>query len=162
MVWEVHHEQEFDVDAEAAMMIEDFELEHLLAQYDNGCAAGGIGWAYKWYAQFGVLTLSHAQLAKHDEVLRRTAYKDRLGLTLDYSVDDLLARAVAFEDLPVGAQMAWRPAKMEEAEAAPADLSNLVAKRAPAAVPSTVFEVQDTLLDTELIDNDESQMRLAL
>jgi len=162
-VWEVNHEQEFDIDAEAAMMIEDFELDHLLAQYDNGCAAGGIGWAYKWYAQFGVLTLSHAQLAKHDEVLRRTAFKDRLGLTLDYSVDDLLARAVAFEDLPVEAQMAWRPAKKENTEAEPVDPSHLVAERAPTApAVGEAPEVEDTLLDDEMIDNDEPQLRLAL
>lgn len=101
-------------------------------------------------------------MTKHDEVLRRTAYKDRLGLTLDYSVEDLLARAVAFEDLPVEAQMAWRPAKKEEAETAPADPIQLVAERATAAPAAAEPEVEDTLLDDELIDNDEPQLRLAL
>lgn len=162
-VWEVSHEQEFDIDSESAMMIEDFELDNLLEKFDNGCVAGGIGFAYKWYAQFGALTLSHAQLAKHDEVLRRTAYKDRLGLTLDYSVDDLLARAVAFEDLPVEAQMAWRPPKKEDVEAAPADPNQLVAERAPAApAASEAPQEEGTLLDDELIDNDEPQLQLAL
>jgi hypothetical protein len=28
-----------------------------------------------------------------------TAYKDRLGLTLEYSVEELLARSIAFKDL---------------------------------------------------------------
>ena len=164
-VWEVHNEQQFDIDREAAMMIEDFEVDRLLDQHDRGCTAGGIAWGYKWYAQFGVLTLSYAQLAKHDEVLRRTAYKDRLGLTLDYSVDDLLARAVSFEDLPVEAQRAWRPAKKEEAEAAPADPRHLVAERAPAATAAAddVPEEEDVLLgDDDLPENDEPQLRLAL
>lgn len=163
-VWEVHHEQEFDIDREAAMMIEDFEVDRLLEQHDQGCAAGGIAWGYKWYAQFGALTLSHAQLAKHDEVLRRTAYKDRLGLTLDYSVDDLLARAVSFQDLPVEAQLAWRPAKKEEAEAAPADPRHLVADRLPVpnAATDDAHEEEDVLLADDLPDNDEIQLRLAL
>lgn len=104
------------------------------------------------------------QLSKHEEVLRRTAYKDHLGLTLDYSVDDLLARAVAFEDLLLEAQMAWRPPKKEDAEAAPADPScQLVAERAPAApAAGEAPNVDDALLDDELIDNDEPQLRLAL
>ena len=92
LVWEVNHEQEFGIDSEAAMMLEDFELDNLLEKYDNGCVAGGIAYGYKHYAQLGVLTLSHAQLAKHDEVLRRTAYKDHLGLTLDATSNLFLAQ----------------------------------------------------------------------
>jgi hypothetical protein len=110
-VWDVHHEQQFGIDQEAAMMIEDFEIDNLLAYHDRGFAASSIGFAYKWYAQYGVLTLSHAQLAKHDEVLRRTAYKDSLGLTLDYSIEDLLAQTVAFGDLPDDAKLAWSEPK---------------------------------------------------
>lgn len=172
-VWEIHHEQQFGIDMESAMMIEDYEIDRLLEYNDRGHGAGGIGFAYKWYAQFGVLTLSHAQLAKHDEVLRRTAYKDRLGLTLEYSVEDLLARSIAFEDLPVEAQVAWRRPKKaaaerdadedEDEELAPVDPLHMAAEPAPSDAPAR----GETRLADELIagasdDHEDQGPQLAL
>lgn len=100
--------QQFGVDAEAAMLIEEFELDRLLEMHDAGIAPGQVTAGYRWYAQYGCLTLSHAQRAEHDEIARRTAYKDRLGLTLGYYVDALRKRAVGFDDLPAAAQAGWR------------------------------------------------------
>lgn len=108
-VWDLPREMEFSVNSESAYMIVEFEIDHLLNYYDLGVNAGGITFGYKWYAQYGALTLSHGQLAKHDEVLRRTAFKDRVGLTMEYSVRDLLERAVTFAELPAGAKAAWKP-----------------------------------------------------
>lgn len=146
-VWEIHHEQQFGIDMESAMMIEDFELENLLEHHDRGHVPGGIGFGYKWYAQFGVLTLSHAQLAKHDEVLRRTAYKDRLGLTLEYSVDDLLARSIAFEDLPVETQLAWRPPKKDSHDDQAGGHDAVLAQVAPLQMAAAPAPVRAPALD---------------
>jgi hypothetical protein len=50
---------------------------------------------------------SHAQLAKHDEVLKRTAFKDRLRATLDYDSNALLEKAIPFNELPEAARKVW-------------------------------------------------------
>lgn len=115
VVWDLPRDIEFDVDSESAMMIVDFELDQLLRHYDRGYLAGGVTYAYKWYAQYGCLVLANGQVSKHDEVLKRTSFKDRHGLTLEYSLPDLLARAVPFEELPVAAQHAWKKSKADPA-----------------------------------------------
>jgi len=165
-VWEVHHDQQFDIDTEAAMMIEDFQFEQMLKYYDQPSVPGGVTFGYKWYALQGVLTLSHAQLAKHDEVLRRTAYKDSVGLTLDYSVEDLLARSIAFDDLPAEAQLAWSAPKKEkktkkkkDAETGVPDPLHMAAEPMPAttsaSAPEPELVTQDGLESTEDIDLDD-------
>ncbi|SPD38156.1 protein of unknown function (plasmid) [Cupriavidus taiwanensis] len=92
------------------MLIAEFELDRLLDVHDAGIAPGQVTAGYRWYAQYGCLTLSHSQRAEHDEIARRTAYKDRLSLTLEYDVDALCARAVPFESLPPEGRMAWQQA----------------------------------------------------
>ena len=88
-------------------MIEEFEMDRILEKYDRGNFISGVTEAYKWYSQYGVLELAHSQNLEHDEFCRRTDHKERLGLTLDYDVADLLARAVDFSDLPESARKAW-------------------------------------------------------
>ncbi|MFS8934696.1 phosphoadenosine phosphosulfate sulfotransferase [Cupriavidus taiwanensis] len=110
MVWALPSAQQFSVDAEAALLIAEFELDRLLEVHDAGIAPGQVIAGYRWYAQYGCLTLSHSQRAEHDEIARRTAYKDRLGLTLEYDVDALCAHAVPFECLPNEGRMAWKQA----------------------------------------------------
>lgn len=105
--WKVATGQAFNVDTESVHMLVDFELPNLLESYERGLNAGGITYGYKWYHLYGCLQLSHSQRAKHDEVLRRTAYKDRRGLTVDYSIEDVYAKAVPFSDLPAEARAAW-------------------------------------------------------
>ena len=50
---------------------------------------GGITAGYMRYVSFGVLNLNHSQISFHDEVARRTAWKDKHGLTVNYSIYDL-------------------------------------------------------------------------
>lgn len=106
-VWDLETEQSFTVDQESAAMLLDFELENMLAMYDASYNRGGITQAYKFYVQYGVITLSHAQVAKHHEVLKRTAFKDRLGATLDYDINALLKKAIPFNQLPEAARKVW-------------------------------------------------------
>lgn len=106
-VWDLPHAQEFSINPESAIMLEDFEMERMLQIHAQNYNPGGITLGYKWYANFGCLVLSHGQVTKHDEVLRRTSFKDRLGLTLDFDLRDLLAQSVSFRELPPSAQERW-------------------------------------------------------
>lgn len=105
--WDLETGQSLDVDIESLYNIVDYEMKRLLDKHDKGFFPGGITEAYKWYLSYGVLTLSHSQQSEHDEVCRRTAYKDRLGLTLEYDIDELLKKSVSFMDLPDSARKAW-------------------------------------------------------
>lgn len=106
-VWDLETEKSFTVDQESAVMLLNFEMENMLAMYDASYNRGGITQAYKFYVHYGVITLSHAQVAKHDEVLKRTAFKDRLGATLDYDINALLEKAIPFNQLPEAARQVW-------------------------------------------------------
>ncbi|MCA3184081.1 DNA sulfur modification protein DndC [Cupriavidus metallidurans] len=111
-------EQQFDVDAESAAFIVDFEVERLLAMHDAGNRPGSITAGYRWYLHFGCLTLSHSQKVEHDDIARRTAFKDRLGLTDAYDVRDVLARSVPPEALPGRAREAWGTHAIKQAQLA--------------------------------------------
>lgn len=115
-MWKVETERSFSVDAESAAMLQDFELERILEMHDRGMVAGEITAGYKWYLQFGCLRLSHAQKAEHDEVCRRTAFKDQHGLTLDYDIDRLTSRAISFAQLPRAGRSAWAHAVVPQGE----------------------------------------------
>jgi DNA sulfur modification protein DndC len=103
-VWDLEAEQSFMADQESAVMLLDFEMENMLDMYAASYNSGVITQAYKFYVQYGVVKLSHTQVAKHDEVLKRTAFKDRLGATLDYDVNALLKKAIPFSELPEAAR----------------------------------------------------------
>lgn len=108
VTWTLETERSFDIHAESVAMIEMFELDRLIDMHHSGWPPGGITAGYKWYLQYGALQLSHSQAAEHDEILRRTAFKDRIDLTLDYDIDQLLVKTVAFADLPQEAREAWQ------------------------------------------------------
>lgn len=107
IIWGAPVNPEFSVDMESVCMIEDFELDRLLVKHESAFVPGGITAAYKWYFSYGCLNLSKGMLRKHDEICRRTAFKDRLGLTLDYDLNALLAKTISFSDLPDEARAAW-------------------------------------------------------
>lgn len=107
VVWNAPVNPEFTVDMESAFMIEDFELDRLLDMHERPFVPGGITAAYKWYFSYGCLNLSKGMLSKHDEICRRTSFKDRLGLTLDYDLTALLDKTVAFAELPADARAEW-------------------------------------------------------
>ena len=62
--------------------------------------------------------LSHSQKLEHDEIARRTAFKDRLGLTLNYDINDVLVRSVSFAELPTAASARWTAFSSEQAQLA--------------------------------------------
>lgn len=107
VVWKAPVHPEFSVDMESVCMMEDFELDRLLKKHEGGFQPGGITEAYKWYFQFGCLKLSSGMLRKHDEICRRTSFKDRLGLTLEYDQEKLTRMSVRYRDLPEEARQVW-------------------------------------------------------
>lgn len=104
--WRVRTGDRFDVELESAEMILEFEADRLAAMHDCGFHPGGITTGYRWYLNYGALTLSHKQQLKHDEVARRTDFKDRLGLNLGHDDEQLLAYGVRFSELPEEARRA--------------------------------------------------------
>lgn len=109
-IWDLDTESSFQVDAESLAMIQDFELDRLIEQYRQGVGSalpGSITQGYKWYLTYGVIQLNAAQAAKHDEILRRTSFKDSLGLCLEYDIADVLKQSVRYSELPDAARAAW-------------------------------------------------------
>lgn len=106
-VWEVPTGQKFEVDIESLFMLMDFEMDRMLEIHDGYLAEGAITWAYKFYLRYGVIQLSHSQQSQHDQYARRSEFKDRLGLTLNYDHDALVAKSVRFSELPDAARRAW-------------------------------------------------------
>lgn len=107
MVWSVPTESSFGINMESACMLEDMEMDRMLAKFDRGNHLSGITEGYKFYLQYGVLELSHAQNLEHDTFCRRTEHKQRLGLTLEYDIDELLAKSVPYSALPDDARKVW-------------------------------------------------------
>lgn len=107
-LWDIDTEMSFDVDPEGAVMFEEFEMDYVLSMFDEGWPPGGITAGFKHYLGLGVLQMSHGQRKWSDEALRRTTLKDRLGLTLDYSLDEVLSMSVQFADMPPDARSAWK------------------------------------------------------
>jgi Leu/Phe-tRNA-protein transferase len=107
MIWSVPTEQSFSVDPEVCAFFEDYELERLLEQFDRGIFINGVTEGYKNYVYRNVLVLSHAQNLEHDMFCRRTEHKQRLGLTIDYDIDALVAKTVSFAAMPNDARKAW-------------------------------------------------------
>jgi len=117
VVWKVDTEQKFEIDPESAEMIAEFERDHLLDMHDRGFPAGGITAAYMWYLKYGVLQLSSGHQVQHDLFARRTAFKDRHGLTLEYDIGALLAKTVSFAELPADVALLWRSKATTESAA---------------------------------------------
>lgn len=110
VIWDAGSKGSFDVYDESVEMILGFEMERLLEMhksYSTNWMPGSITFGYKWYLTYGALKLGSAQVAKHDEILRRTAHKDSLGMTCNYDIDELLAKSIRFSDLPDDARKAW-------------------------------------------------------
>jgi len=61
---------------------------------------------------------SPSQKVEHDDIARRTAFKDRLGLTDAYDVRDVLARTVPTEALPGRVREAWGTHATKQAQLA--------------------------------------------
>ena len=108
-VWDLETGRGFSVDEEGAEMLAIFESNRLADLHEQWVRHPlGLTSAYDRLLQYGVLNLDHSSLAMHDEVARRTAWKERNGLALNYDLPALLRRSVPFEGLPSDARVAWQ------------------------------------------------------
>lgn len=121
-IMDVRTELSFNVDAESAAMIMEFELDRLVDEWHGqnaraplaleGFHVAGIG--YRFYASYGAINLARGHEGRTDEILRRTAFRERVGLagyqfdfqralersvetteTLAHSVSDAMERVAA-------------------------------------------------------------------
>lgn len=107
-LWELETAATFQVDEEGADLLDQFEVPYLLEQYDaNRYQPGGITAGFKHYLGLGTITVSHGQRRIIDEVLCRTALKDRLGLTANCNHDELMAKTVSYQDMRKAGRESW-------------------------------------------------------
>lgn len=107
LAWDVSAGKSFSIDLESLYMLQDIEMERMLEMHERGIGPGGITEAYKFYLRYGVIELSYSQRAEHDEILRRTEHKHRLGLSCEYDLAKVLAMSVEFSELPAEARKLW-------------------------------------------------------
>lgn len=93
----------FTIDPEGASMFFEFELDRLVDEWHGPAARKPLlieghhmaGVEYRFYASYGLLSVAKGQLSRIDEILRRTAYRERLGLAgYHYDHDRALAMSV--------------------------------------------------------------------
>lgn len=94
----------FSIDPEGAALFFDFELDRLVDEWHGPTARKPLlieghhvaGVEYRFYASYGLLSVAKGQLSRIDEILRRTAYRERLGLA-GYHYDHERALAMSVE-----------------------------------------------------------------
>lgn len=107
MVPDVEISNAFEVDREAALLILDLEADRLVDEhYGAGARQVSIGGnasstvGYRYYLRMGAISLSPQQLAKTDSILRRTAWKERMGLAgYNYDAEAAYAMSQAADEI---------------------------------------------------------------
>jgi hypothetical protein len=126
----------FEVHEESVAMLLEFELELLVARHRESARMAGeigfglVGEGYKFYVQFGAITLAKSQVGEVDSILRRSHWREQHGLS-GYNYDRDRAYAMTVE-APVPREERKLPAKPDEAvirEARRRALSNEVRSR---------------------------------
>lgn len=84
----------YDIDPEGVELLLDFELDRLIETFHDDSRYRTTA-GYHYYASSGLITLSHGQVRASDEILRRTAFKERHGLVGDHDIAPLLTRSVS-------------------------------------------------------------------
>jgi len=90
-------DSEFTIDAEAAGFILGFELDYLLDKYPKEYFFPRTT-AYRYYTTMGALQFASGRVNSSDLIMRRTAWKESMGL-FDMSKEQLLANTVSKEDM---------------------------------------------------------------
>ncbi|KWU26434.1 phosphoadenosine phosphosulfate reductase family protein [Burkholderia cenocepacia] len=95
----------FDVHEESVAMLLEFELDRLVARHHESAQRAGeigfglVGEGYKFYVQFGIVTLAKSQVGEVDAILRRSHWREQHGLA-GYNYDRARAYAMTV-DAPV-------------------------------------------------------------
>ena len=103
-IMDVANSDMFSIDAEGAAMFMQFELDRVVDEWHGPGARRGLaieghhvaGIEYRHYVSYGFLSVAKGQEGKIDEILRRTAWRERLGLA-GYQYDHQRALAMSVE-----------------------------------------------------------------
>ena len=102
-IMDVNTGPEFSIDPEGAALFMMFEMERYVEEWHGRRARRPIafeghhvaGIEYRTYVSYGLLAVAKGQEARVDEILRRTAWRERLGLAgYQYKHDEALAMSV--------------------------------------------------------------------
>ncbi|MBP6762473.1 MAG: phosphoadenosine phosphosulfate reductase family protein [Thauera sp.] len=102
-IMDVANSDMFSIDAEGAALFMQFELDRVVDEWHGPGARRGLlieghhvaGIEYRHYASWGFLSVAKGQEGKVDEILRRTAWRERLGLAgYQYEHERALAMSV--------------------------------------------------------------------
>lgn len=126
-VMDVNTSDMFSVDAESASLLLEFELDRLVDEWhgpnarrlplQEGHHLAGTG--YRFYVTYGTLSIYKSRIAEVDEILRRSAWRERAGLA-GYHYNHQQAQSIAVaEPIPI----------IPSEEQRMADASNVIAER---------------------------------
>ena len=79
-ILDVNTDTEFTVDEESVCMALDFEIDRLLEMHEEMKHGSANSFGYKWWLQYGTISLASMQGGIHDMILRRTEFKARHGI----------------------------------------------------------------------------------
>jgi DNA sulfur modification protein DndC len=120
LVMNTHTGSMFEVEQESIDMLMLFELDRLVARHHEAARTKGrpvfslAGEAYKFYAQYGTISLAKSQVGEVDSILRRSNWRERHGLA-GYNYDKEKAFGMSL-DKPLPVEARKRPYQPTAAE----------------------------------------------
>jgi DNA sulfur modification protein DndC len=80
IVLDVETEDSFDVDIEGACLAMDYEIDRMMEMYEKSNGKARLTEGYRWWIRMGTIALSPQQVSMHDEILKRSSFKEKMGL----------------------------------------------------------------------------------
>jgi hypothetical protein len=94
VVLDIGQEDPFTVNVEGLRFLFNYEVDRLIKEHHDNPYSGYPS-AYLWYAQTGMISVHKSQLSRIDRILRRTTFKERMGLNGAPDVAGLMEQTVA-------------------------------------------------------------------
>ena len=91
-VMDVNVDNAMSFDIEGSAMLLEMELDQLIARHDDPRSTPAE--AARYYLRLGILSIKSGMEDKIDHMLRRSAFKSRMGIAGEIDKDELLARSV--------------------------------------------------------------------
>lgn len=124
----------YDIDPEGIELLLAFEMDRLIEVYHDNCAYRTTA-GYHYYASAGLLTLSHGQARATDEILRRTAFKERHALVGEYNIAPLLSRTISATEHTARTGLSSTPEEAQLSLLAPLDTAQALVAQQSAHSP---------------------------
>ena len=101
-------EEGFTIDPESLLFFFEYEAERLIEDYRSYRENQGRGWTARWYLQYGLVKIPSMQVLRHDDALKRTAFKRLIGVngsTVD--VERLIEASSSWDEVDETVQKAF-------------------------------------------------------